>query len=50
MGTAKTQNNKIGVAEFVRLIVIRQGWAVALVSEEPDDEKVTSGSVGSAAE
>ncbi len=48
METAETQNNINGVEWLVRYIVICWSRVAAPITEEPDDARVTSGSVGSA--
>ncbi len=49
MEASEPQNNKNGVVGFVRYIVICRSVVVAPTTEEPDDLRVTFGSVGSVA-
>lgn len=49
MEAPATQNHKDGVDRLVGHIVIRQGRCQSLITEEPDELKLTSGSVGGAA-
>lgn len=48
METPATQNHKNGVGGLAGHIVIRQRLCQPLITEEPDELKLTSGSVGGA--